>query len=95
MRLVIEVVSTNWQDDYGMKLLDYEAMGIPEYWMVEHYAGRGGRRYIGVPKRPTLSVCLLVDGEYEIRQFRGNESIISACFPDLQLTAEQVFGVAT
>jgi Uma2 family endonuclease len=90
IRLVIEVVSTNWQDDYGLKLFDYEALGIPEYWMID-YAGRGGRRYIGVPKRPTLSVCLLVDGEYEIRQFRGNEPIISACFPDLPLTAKQVF----
>ena len=45
-KLVVEVVSTNWSDDYAMKLEDYEAMGIPEYWIAD-YAGLGGRRYIG------------------------------------------------
>ncbi len=29
--LVVEVVSTNWQDDYYLKLGDYEKMGIPDY----------------------------------------------------------------
>lgn len=33
VKLVVEVVSTNWRDDYGLKLADYEAMGIAEYWM--------------------------------------------------------------
>ena len=33
--LVIEVVSTNWRDDYGHKLVEYEAMGIAEYgWLI-------------------------------------------------------------
>ena len=32
--LVIEVVSTNWRDDYGHKLVEYEAMGMEEYWIV-------------------------------------------------------------
>ena len=27
--LVVEVVSTNWRDDYYKKLTDYEEMGIP------------------------------------------------------------------
>ena len=29
--LVVEVVSTNWRDDYDHKRADYEAMGIQEY----------------------------------------------------------------
>jgi Uma2 family endonuclease len=33
--LVIEVVSTNWQDDYAPKLVDYEILGIPEYWIID------------------------------------------------------------
>ena len=34
MRLdVVEVVSTNWRDDYHNKFGDYEEMGIPEYWI--------------------------------------------------------------
>jgi Uma2 family endonuclease len=90
VQVVIEVVSTNWRDDYGHKFIDYEALGIPEYWVVD-YLGLGGRRYIGSPKRPTFSVYQLVDGEYQIQQFRGSDRIISVAFPALTLTAEQVF----
>ena len=89
-RLVIEVVSTNWQDDYLRKLADYEMLGIPEYWIVD-YLGLGATRYIGKPKQPTISVYQLVEGEYQIRQFRGVERIISSVFPDLALTTAQVF----
>jgi Uma2 family endonuclease len=86
----VEVVSTNWQDDYLTKLRDYEALGIPEYWVID-YAGLGGRLYIGNPKRPTFSVYALVDGEYDVQRFRGNERILSSTFPGLILTAEQFF----
>ncbi|HBB35183.1 MAG TPA: hypothetical protein DC064_26175, partial [Cyanobacteria bacterium UBA9273] len=65
IRLIVEIVSTNWHDDYALKLDTYEAMGIPEYWIAD-YLGLGGRRYIGSPKLPTFSVCRLVDGEYQI-----------------------------
>jgi Protein of unknown function (DUF820). len=47
------LVSTNWRDDYGYKLVDYEALGISEYWIAD-YLGLGGRRYIGNPKQPTF-----------------------------------------
>jgi len=33
IKLVVEVVSTNWRDDYLVKLGDYEAFGIQEYWI--------------------------------------------------------------
>jgi len=90
--LVIEVVSTNWRDDYHKKFADYEALGIAEYWIVD-YLGLGGRRYIGSPKQPTLSVYELVEGEYEGQQFRGSDRIVSPTFPNLTLTAEQIFAV--
>ena len=88
--LVIEVVSTNWQDDYIRKVGEYELIGIPEYWIVD-YLGLGGRRFIGNPKQPTISIYRLVDGEYEVSQFRGDDNIESAAFPELKLTAQQVF----
>ena len=88
--IVVEVVSTNWRDDYLKKFADYEELGIQEYWIADH-RGLGGKRHIGTPKQPTLSVCELIDGEYVIRKFRGSERIISPTFPDLQLTAEQIF----
>ncbi|MCU0545943.1 MAG: Uma2 family endonuclease [Oscillatoriaceae cyanobacterium Prado104] len=90
IRLAVEVVSTNWRDDYHFKFADYEEMGIPEYWIVD-YLGLGGRKFIGSPKQPTLSVCQLVDGEYQIKQFRGDDTVESLAFPELRLAAEQIF----
>ena len=89
--LAIEVVSTNWRDDYHLKYADYEEMGIPEYWIVD-YAALGGRSFIGNPKQPTISVCNLVDGEYQVLKFRDNDRIVSQAFPDFNLTANQIFG---
>ncbi|BAY37758.1 hypothetical protein NIES2111_20990 [Nostoc sp. NIES-2111] len=88
--LVIEVVSTNWRDDYHLKYADYEEMGIPEYWIID-YAALGGRNFIGNPKQPTISVCNLVDGEYQISKFRESDRIISQTFPELNLTPAQIF----
>lgn len=89
IKFVAEVVSSNWQNDYARKVEDYAVLGIPEYWIAD-YAGLGGTRHIGKPKQPTLSVCTLVNGEYEIQQFRSDQAIVSLTFPSLKLTAEQV-----
>lgn len=91
--LIVEVVSTNWRDDYFLKFGEYEEMGLSEYWIVD-YAALGGKRFIGNPKQPTVSVYTLVEGEYQITQFRGNDRIESLTFPELNLTAEQVFQAA-
>jgi len=88
--LAIEVVSTNWRVDYLTKVKDYEEMGIFEYWIVD-YLGLGGSRFIGSPKQPTISVYELVDGEYQVSLFKGDEQIVSPSFPELVLTANQVF----
>ncbi len=89
IKLIVEVVSTNWQTDYSLKLTDYESLGIAEYWIVD-YAAFGGRRFIGNPKQPTVTVCSLIDGEYELQAFQGSSQIRSSLFPELSLTAEQV-----
>ncbi len=89
VKLAIEVLSTNWQDDYELKLAAYESMQIPEYWIVD-YAGLGGVRHLGRPKRPTLTVCTLIEGEYEVARLRDQEQIVSAAFPELALTVEQL-----
>ena len=90
VRLIVEVVSTNWRDDYGYKLVDYEALGISEYWIAD-YLGLGGRRYIGNPKQPTFSVHHLVDGEYQVSQFRGSDRVVSPTFGQLNLSVQQIF----
>ncbi|MGB3650697.1 MAG: Uma2 family endonuclease [Rivularia sp. (in: cyanobacteria)] len=91
--LVVEVVSTNWRDDYHKKFADYEEMGIPEFWIAD-YAGLGGKKFIGDPKQPTFSVCQLVGDEYLITTFTGNDLIISPTFPEINFTAQQVFDAA-
>ena len=88
--LVVEVVSTNWRDDYFTKLGRYEEIGIPEYWIVD-YAALGGRRFIGNPKQPTISIYSLSDGEYQLNLFRESDQIISPTLPEFDLTANQIF----
>jgi Uma2 family endonuclease len=90
--LIVEVVSTNWQDDYWTKFLAYQELGIAEYWIVD-YLGLGGRRFIGNPKQPTISVCQLVDGEYDVQLFRDSDVLQSVIFPELEITANQIFMV--
>lgn len=87
--LVIEVVSTNWRDDYRIKLNEYETLGIPEYWIVD-YAGLGGVQYIGSPKQPTLTINCLIEGEYQAQRYQGETPLISPTFPQLELTIAQI-----
>ena len=87
VKLAIEVVSTNWPDDYAIKQIAYQALGIQEYWIVD-YLGLGGRNFIGHPKQPTISVYYLVDGEYDLHQFRSDELIGSPTFPALELSID-------
>jgi Uma2 family endonuclease len=90
VKLIVEVVSTNWQNDYARKLDDYQALGIPEYWIVD-YLGLGGTFFIGSPKQPTITICNLQSDRYQMQAFRGEEYLMSSIFPDLRLTAQQVF----
>ncbi|MBN3881646.1 MAG: Uma2 family endonuclease [Nostoc sp. JL34] len=91
--LVIEVVSINWEDDYYTKLGNYEAIKIPEYWIVD-YADLGVIKFIANPKQPTISIYYLVDEEYQVSQFRDLERIIFPTFPELKLTANHIFNSA-
>jgi Uma2 family endonuclease len=90
IQLAVEVTSTNWDDDYIDKLDEYQRLGIHEYWIVD-YLAIASREYLGNPKIPTLFVFLLdAEGKYQRTQFRGDERIMSATFPELTLTATQV-----
>lgn len=90
IQLAVEVVSTNWEDDYVDKLDEYERLGIAEYWIID-YLAIGKREYLGNPKIPTVFVFLLnAEGKYQRTQFRDNEQIVSPTFPELVLTADRV-----
>ncbi|NEO41241.1 MAG: Uma2 family endonuclease [Moorea sp. SIOASIH] len=90
IKLVVEIVSTNWQNYYARKVEDYAILGVPEYWIVD-YLGIGGRDYIGKPKQPTITICTLVEDEYQKQLFRNDDGLVSKVFPYLSLTANQIF----
>ncbi|MFZ4676947.1 MAG: Uma2 family endonuclease [Nodosilinea sp.] len=93
IKFVAEVVSSNWQNDYARKLEDYALLGIPEYWIAD-YQGLGGEFFIGRPKQPTLTLCILnSEGRYDRQLLRGDQRITSSVFPNLNLTAKAILGV--
>ncbi len=79
--LAIEIVSPNNSvDDYRYKRSEYAVREIPEYWIID-------------PEIEKVSVLLLVSGFYEVTEFTGEQEIKSLLFPELKLTAKQIFDV--
>ncbi|MDZ7960068.1 MAG: Uma2 family endonuclease [Aulosira sp. DedQUE10] len=89
IQLAVEVTSTNWDDDYIDKLDEYQRLGILEYWIVD-YLAIASRAYLGNPKLPTVFVYQLIDGQYQVQKFTGNDRIISVTFPELEVTVQQI-----
>lgn len=91
IQLAVEVVSTNWENEYVDKLYEYEKLGVKEYWIVD-YLAIASRALIGDPKFPTVSVYTLnEENQYTLQQFRDQEKIISLTFAELQITPAQIF----
>ena len=79
--LAIEIVSpNNADDDYRYKRSEYAVREIPEYWIID-------------PETEKILILLLVSGFYEVTEFIGEQEIKSLLFPELKLTAKQVFEV--
>ncbi|WP_404785433.1 Uma2 family endonuclease [Altericista sp. CCNU0014] len=89
VKLVVEVISTNWQDDYARKVEEYAFLGIPEYWIVD-YRALGGIAFIGKPKQPTFTICHLDGDEYSRHQYNLGQPIYSPTFPNLHLRLDDV-----
>jgi Uma2 family endonuclease len=90
IQLVVEVVSTNWEDDYVDKLDEYGRLGVTEYWIVD-YLVLGSRNYLGNPKQPSVLVYVLNDQQqYKMQRFQGNDRILSLTFPELSLTMNEI-----
>jgi Uma2 family endonuclease len=90
IELAVEVVSTNWDDDYLDKLEEYQYLGIKEYWIVD-YLALGSRDYLGKPKQPAILIFQLDEQQrYQSQLFRDEQIIVSKVFPRLQLTAQQI-----
>ncbi len=83
--LVIEVVSPGELQrnrDYIAKRSQYQDCGIPEYWIID-------------PEAQTVLVLELVANTYtEVGSFSDHEQVRSPQFPELDLTAAQIFASA-
>lgn len=84
-RFVLEVVSpgqANRNRDYIRKRDQYAAVGIPEYVIVD-------------PEEQSITVLVLEQDTYrEAGCYRGDRPVVSTTFPELHLTADQVFSIA-
>jgi Uma2 family endonuclease len=97
--VVIEIVSTNWEDDYRNKSLWYAAFGVFEYWIIDplYHLDRYPTKKNPKIEKPTISIgtlkpsdSILVEHDYQFRSFTGSERIQSRVFPDLQLTVDEI-----
>lgn len=97
--VAIEIVSTNWEQDYRNKPLWYAAFGVRELWIVDplfhldRYPGKRNPKIL----QPTISIgklvasdSILVENEYRFESFTGSDRIKSEFFPDLNLTVDQI-----
>ena len=89
IKLVVEVVSTNWENDYARKVEEYAFFGIPEYWIVD-FRGLGGIEFIGKPKQPTFTVGHLEGDRYAKTLYRLGETIQSPLFSNLALRLDDI-----
>ena len=79
--LVVEIISpSSSTEDYKEKLAEYQALGVPEYWVVNPESKKDKR----------ITVYQLANKTYQKQEFRGNQRITSVTSPKIALTAEQV-----
>ncbi|MFB2923020.1 Uma2 family endonuclease [Aerosakkonema funiforme] len=99
--IVIEIVSTNWEEDYRNKPLWYAAFGVSELWIVDplftidRYPNRKNPKI----EQPAIAIgqlvtsrSILLEREYEFQSFTGKQRIESRFFPDLEITVEEIVG---
>ncbi len=41
--------------------------------------------------QPTITVCQLIEGEYQMQRFVAGQRLESSLFPDLELTTDAIF----
>lgn len=69
--------SANYLRDYEWKRQQYQALEIPEYWIIDRHLKK-------------VSVLILANGAYTETVYRGERAIVSRAFPALKLSAAQV-----
>ena len=79
--LIVEVVSTNKENDTKLKYELYQEEGVPEYWIV-------------FPQDKMIQRYVLENGEYRgLAPVIAGEEVASATFPDLCFSTEEIYDV--
>jgi len=79
--LVVEVVSDSSRSiDYRKKRVEYNAIEIPEYWIVDYNDRQ-------------VTVLLLENDLYEETVYRDRDRIQCQLFPEFSLTPQQIFAI--
>lgn len=87
--MIVEIASGNWSTDLVDKQEEYQALGVPEYWIVD-YPGQIPAKYCLRGKGKKVIVLTLDNGEYQRCEYLVGETIPCQTFPDLVLTVDQV-----
>jgi Uma2 family endonuclease len=84
-QLIVEVASpgkANRERDCDRKRAQYEAIGVPEYWIID-------------PPEHAITVLVLGQTRYvELGQFRDEQWLQSQFLPNLELTAQQILNLS-
>ena len=81
LMLAVEVVSPGKElisRDYTDKAIEYQNIGIPEYWIVD-------------PIKQEITVMISNKGSYTKTVYRLDQAMASQTFSQLQLTAAEIF----
>ncbi len=91
-KLAIEIVSTNWRDDYETKARHYAAWEIAEYWIVDLLLTRNDYPALHHPEivEPTLSLGLLQAGANQWQRYTADRPIVSPTFPEVKLSVQDL-----
>ncbi len=87
--MIVEIASGNWSTDLVDKQEEYQALGVPEYWIVD-YRGQIPAKYCLRGKGKKVIVLTLDNGEYQRCEYLPGETIPCKTFPDLTLTVDQI-----
>ena len=69
--------SDSYKRDYVWKRQQYEALGIPEYWIID-------------PHREKVTVLVLMNAKYEASVYAASQQIVSVVFPSLKISVQKL-----
>jgi Uma2 family endonuclease len=88
-QMIVEIASGNWSTDLVDKQEEYEALQVPEYWIVD-YRGQIPAKYCQRGKGKKVIVLTLENGAYRKAEYLEGETVPCLTFPELSLTVEQM-----